>query len=377
MRLWKKDRGLCVYPLIRPLLFTLDGETAHDLTLDLLRRAYSLPGIPALMRSCYARRAPRLPLRVMGLDFPNPVGLAAGLDKNAQVLQPLMDMGFGWLELGTVTPQPQPGNPKKRMFRLIPEAAIINRMGFNSDGLAAFLANLARHTPRPGMRGINIGKNRDTPAERALDDYLPALRAVYPEADYVAINISSPNTPGLRALQDEAPLAALLQALKREQTALARLHGRYVPLALKIAPDLQDADIDGIARLLLAHRFDAVIATNTTLARPGLEQDPRAQEAGGLSGRPLGPLATRVIHRLYSALQGRVAIIGVGGIGSAEDAWEKLVAGADLVQVYTALIYQGPGVIPRILRGLERKMHEYGANTLPEAVARARQSPRG
>ncbi len=364
-----------MYPLIRPLLFALDAETAHDLTLGLLRRIYPLPGVQTLMRTCYARRAPNLPLRVMGLDFPNPVGLAAGLDKNARVLHPLMDMGFGWLELGTVTPQPQPGNPKKRMFRLPRQAAIINRMGFNSDGLAVFLANLSHHTPRPGLIGINIGKNRDTPAEHALDDYLPALRAVYPQADYVAINISSPNTPGLRALQDEAPLAALLEALKREQGVLAREYGRYVPLALKIAPDLQDADIDSIARLLLAHQFDAVIATNTTLARPGLETEPRAQEAGGLSGRPLGPLSTRVIRRLYAILQGRVAIIGVGGIGSAEDAWEKLLAGADLVQVYSALIYQGPGLIPRILRRLEQKMHEYGASTLVEALARARQSP--
>jgi dihydroorotate dehydrogenase len=364
-----------VYSLIRPLLFALDAETSHDLTLGLLRRAYALPGAQTLMRTCYARRAPKLPQRVMGLDFPNPVGLAAGLDKNARVLHPLMDMGFGWLELGTVTPQPQPGNPKKRMFRLTRQGAIINRMGFNSDGLAVFLANLARHPSRPGIIGINIGKNRDTPAEHALDDYLPALRAVYPQASYVAINISSPNTPGLRTLQSEAPLAALLEALKREQSALARQYGRYVPLALKIAPDLEDADIDGIARLLLTHQFDAVIATNTTLARPGLETEPRALEAGGLSGQPLGPLSTRVVRRLYATLQGRAAIIGVGGIGSTEDAWEKLVAGADLVQVYSALIYQGPGLIPRILVGLERKMHEYGASTLAEALARVRPTP--
>lgn len=364
-----------MYSLLRPLLFALDAETVHDLTLGLLRRAYVLPGVSFLMRACYARRAPKLPQRVMGLDFPNPVGLAAGLDKNARVVQPLLDMGFGWLELGTVTPLPQPGNPKKRLFRLTHQDALINRMGFNSEGLAMFLANLARHRSRPGILGINIGKNRDTPAEQALDDYLPALRAVYPQASYVAINISSPNTPGLRALQNAAPLSALLAALKQEQSALARQYNRYVPLALKIAPDLEDGDIDGIARLLRTHQFDAVIATNTTLTRPGLDTEPLAQEAGGLSGRPLGPLATRVIRRLYATLQGRVAIIGVGGIGSAEDAWEKLVAGADLVQVYSALIYQGPGLIPRILIGLERKMHEYGASTLAEALARARQSP--
>ena len=363
-----------MYSLLRPLLFALDAETAHDLTLSLLRRAYFLPGSQTLMRACYARRTPHLPQRVMGLDFPNPVGLAAGLDKNARVLHPLMDMGFGWLELGTVTPKPQPGNPKKRMFRLTNQAAIINRMGFNSDGLAVFLANLTRQ-PRPGILGINIGKNRDTPVERALDDYLPALSAVYPQADYVAINISSPNTLGLRSLQDEAPLSALLDALKCEQAALTQHYGRYVPLALKIAPDLEDADIDRIARLVQAYRFDAVIATNTTLARPGVEaSQPHGQEAGGLSGEPLGPLSTRVIRRLYASFQGQIAIIGVGGIGSTEDAWGKLVAGADLVQVYTSLIYQGPGLIPRIVRGLERKMHEYGADTLVEAVARARQT---
>ena len=362
-----------MYSLLRPLLFSLDAETAHDLTLGLLRRAYYLPGCQPLMRACYTRRTPHLPQRVMGLDFPNPVGLAAGLDKNARVLHPLMDLGFGWLELGTVTPKPQPGNPKKRMFRLTGQSAIINRMGFNSDGLAVFLTNLSRQS-RPGILGINIGKNRDTRAERALDDYLPALRAVYPQADYVAINISSPNTPGLRALQDEAPLSVLLDALKREQTTLAQQYGRYVPLALKIAPDLEDADIDSIARLVQVHHFDAVIATNTTLARPGVAGEAHGQEAGGLSGQPLAPLSTRVIHRLYATFQGQTAIMGVGGVGSAEDAWEKLVAGADLVQVYTALIYQGPGLIRRIVRGLERKMREYGADTLVEAVARARQT---
>lgn len=364
-----------MYRLIRPLLFALDAETAHDLTLGLLRLAHRLPGARALMRRLYARRAPALPQHAMGLDFPNPVGLAAGLDKNAALSRPLMDMGFGWLELGTVTPQPQAGNPKKRLFRLPRQQGIINRMGFNSQGLAVFLRNLAGPSRDAGLIGINIGKNRTTPAESALEDYLPALRAVYGQADYVAINISSPNTPGLRALQDEAPLTALLGALKREQGLLARQYGRYVPLVLKIAPDLEDADIDGIARLLLTHQFDGVIATNTTLTRPGLETEPLGQEAGGLSGGPLKPLSTRVIRRLYATLQGRVAIIGVGGIRSVEDAWEKLVAGADLVQVYSALIYEGPGLIPRIVAGLERKMHEIGASTLTEALTRARQTP--
>ena len=360
-----------MYNLIRPLLFALDPETAHDVTLDLLQTAYHLPGVPALTRACCAEPAPTLPTRVMGLDFSNPVGLAAGLDKNARVIQPLFDMGFGWLELGTVTPRPQPGNPKKRMFRLPRHGAIINRMGFNSAGLEVFLANLARQ-PRCGILGINIGKNRDTPTERAMDDYLPALRAVYRHADYVAVNISSPNTPGLRSLQDAAPLSALLSALKNEQAQLARQHQRYVPLALKIAPDLADSDIDTIAQGVLTHHFDAVIATNTTLTRPGLAAEPMAVEAGGLSGRPLKALATHVIRRLYLHLAGHIPIIGVGGISTADDAWEKLVAGADLVQLYSALIYQGPGLIPRLIRELEQKVRSHGNDCLASAVARAR-----
>jgi dihydroorotate dehydrogenase len=365
-----------LYALIRPLLFALDAETSHNLTLAALRGLYRIPGIGRLMHAFYAARTPALPVRVMGLDFPNPVGLAAGLDKNAQTLRPLFDFGFGWLELGTVTPRAQPGNPKKRMFRLAAQQAIINRMGFNSAGLDCFIDNLAAQR-RPGLLGINLGKNRDTAPEHALDDYLPALRTVYCESDYIAINISSPNTPGLRTLQDEAPLAALLAALKNEQTVQAARHKRYVPLALKIAPDLQDDDIDTIARLLLTHQFDAVIATNTTITRPGLDQEPLAQETGGLSGQPLRALSTHVIRRLYRTLQGRIPIIGVGGISSGEDAWEKLLAGADLVQVYSALIYQGPGLVACIVRHLQQKVHELGTNSLPEAVARARKITTG
>ena len=360
-----------MYSLIRPLLFTLDAERSHDLTLGLLQSAYRVPGVATLVRRRYADRTPSLPVEVMGLRFPNPLGLAAGLDKQAHCLAPLFDFGFGFLELGTVTPQPQPGNPKPRLFRLTRHAAIINRMGFNSSGLATFLANLAAQ-PRCGLIGINLGKNKVTPDAQAIDDYLAGLRAVYAHADYVTLNISSPNTPGLRALQDEAPLAALLAALKHEQGLLAQAHGRHVPIAVKIAPDLDDAGIDAIARLLLAHRMDAVIATNTTIARPGLEQEPRARETGGLSGRPLRTLSTRVIRRLYAALQGRIPIIGVGGIGSADDAWEKLVAGADLIQLYTAFIYQGPGVVGEIVRGLAEKVHAHGATSLADALRRAR-----
>ena len=360
-----------MYSLIRPLLFALDAERSHDLTLGLLRATYRVPGARALLRRCYADHTPSLPVEVMGMRFPNPVGLAAGLDKEARCLAPLLDFGFGFLELGTVTPQPQPGNPKPRLFRLTRHAAIINRMGFNSSGLVAFLANLAAQ-PRRGIIGINLGKNKLTPDAQAIDDYLAGLRAVYAHADYVTLNISSPNTPGLRALQNEAPLAALLAALKNEQGLLTRTHGRHVPIALKIAPDLDDIGIDAIARLLVEHNMDAVIATNTTIARPGLEHEPRSRETGGLSGQPLCALSTQVIRRLHATLQGRIPIIGVGGISNADDTWEKLVAGADLIQLYTAFIYRGPGVVGEIVRGLAEKVRAHGATNMAEALRRAR-----
>ena len=360
-----------MYSLIRPLLFALDAERSHNLTLGLLRAAYQLPGARALAHRCYAGRIPPLPVDVMGLRFPNPLGLAAGLDKDARCLAPLHDFGFGFLELGTVTPQPQPGNPKPRLFRLTRHAAIINRMGFNSSGLAVFLANLAAQ-PHRGLIGINLGKNKLTPDSRAIDDYLTGLRAVYAHADYVTLNVSSPNTPGLRALQDEAPLTALLAALKNEQTILTRTHDRRVPIALKIAPDLDDIGIDAIARLLVEHNMEAVIATNTTITRPGLAQEPLARESGGLSGPPLRAASTQVIRRLHATLQGRIPIIGVGGISNADDAWEKLVAGADLIQLYTAFIYRGPGVVGEIVRGLAEKVRAHGATNMVEALRRAR-----
>lgn len=356
-----------MYSLIRPLLFSLDAERSHDLTLNLLHAASRLPGAHTLLNGFCADRNAALPVDVMGLRFPNPVGLAAGLDKDARCITALTGFGFGFLELGTVTPLPQPGNPKPRLFRLTDHAAIINRMGFNSSGLSVFLANLSTQS-RHGVIGINIGKNKLTPDKDALDDYLTGLRAVYPHADYVTINISSPNTPGLRALQNKAPLAGLLAALKIEQASLERSHGRYVPIALKIAPDLDDNEIDSIARLLLEHHWDAVIATNTTITRPGLEHVPLARETGGLSGQPLRALSTHAISRMYATLQGRIPIIGVGGIGNADDAWEKMVAGADLIQLYTAFIYQGPGVVSEIIRGLAEKVHSQGASSLAEAL---------
>lgn len=363
-----------LYSLVRPLLFRLDAERIHRLTFGTLRHAYRMPGLPAAVRAAFARRTPSLPVEAMGLTFPNPVGLAAGLDKDGRHLRPLADLGFGWLEIGTVTPRPQPGNPTPRLFRLVAERALINRMGFNSPGVDAVVRHIGA-APKPCLLGINIGKNRDTPIERAVEDYVHVLRAVYIHAAYIAVNVSSPNTPGLRALQEQSRLEELLGSLKLEQATLTRAHGLYVPVALKIAPDLDDEQLVAIARLVLKHRFDAVIATNTTLARPGVGHALLAGEAGGLSGRPLKERATVVIHKLYAELNGRVPIIGVGGIENADDAWEKLLAGADLVQLYTALIYEGPSIVRRIVAGLAERVRASGHATLAQAVAAARPAP--
>jgi len=360
-----------LYKLLRSLLFRLNAETSHRLAFALLGLIYHVPGASRLVRYFYARRTPVLPVTVMGLHFPNPVGLAAGLDKNAQHMEPLADFGFGWLELGTVTPRPQPGNPRPRLFRIPARHALINRMGFNNVGSEAFLNNLARHG-KPCLIGINIGKNKDTPLAQAAEDYLKGLRAAYPSADYVAVNISSPNTAGLRDLQNEENLDELLRALKAEQALLTKTHGRYVPIALKIAPDVDAAQLAAIAELVLNHQFDAVIATNTSVTRPGLENFPIARETGGLSGRPLKDASTKVIRQLHARLQGKVPIIGVGGIENADDAWEKLTAGADLVQIYTAFIYEGPGIVQEIVRGLEERVRMAGCRDLPEAVAKGR-----
>ena len=360
-----------MYKLLRALLFRLDAETSHHLTFSLLRLCYRLPGVGAMVRALFAPQPVTLPVNVMGLNFPNPVGLAAGLDKNAEYIRPLAGFGFGFLELGTVTPKPQPGNPKPRLFRLPQQAALINRMGFNNVGIDRFLVNFVRGG-KPCPLGINIGKNRDTPVERAVEDYRTALRTAYPQADYVTINISSPNTAGLRDLQNQEHLEELLRALKAEQGALAETHGRYVPIALKIAPDLDDTQVAAIAQLVLEHKFDAVIATNTTISRPSLTSDPVASESGGLSGRPLKALSTEIIRKLYGQLRGAVPIIGVGGIENADDAWDKLVAGADLIQIYTALIYEGPGVAQVIVHGLAERVRTAGCATLTEAVAQAR-----
>ena len=325
------------YELIRPLLFALDAEAAHNLTLRLVALAGAAglgAGAPAAGRG----------IEVLGLRFPNRVGLAAGLDKNGTAVDGLSALGFGFIEVGTVTPRPQPGNPKPRLFRLPEQQAIINRMGFNNAGIDALLESLARARYR-GILGINIGKNFDTPIERAADDYLACLDKAYAHAGYVTVNISSPNTKNLRQLQGESELDALLGALKARQGELAQRHGRHVPLALKIAPDLDAAQIGQIADALRRHRIDGVIATNTTLGREGVEGSPLAAEVGGLSGAPLFDKSTAVIRALAAALAGEVPIIAAGGITSGARARAKIDAGAALVQLYSGLIYRGPALV--------------------------------
>jgi dihydroorotate dehydrogenase len=334
-----------LYHIARPFLFQLDPETAHELALPSFRlmQRMGVSGLPG-------RPLPGAPVRVMGIDFPNPVGLGAGLDKNAEYIRLLAGFGFGFIEVGTVTPRPQPGNPKPRLFRLVPARAIINRMGFNNHGVDALIANVER-ARYEGILGINIGKNFDTPVERAADDYVACLRKVYPHASYITINISSPNTKNLRQLQQAGELGALLATLAKEREKLAR-GGRRVPLAVKIAPDLEDEQIEAIARLLVEHGIDAVIATNTTISRKGVEGLAHADEAGGLSGAPVREASTRVVRRLSGLLKGRLPIIGAGGILSAADAEEKIAAGASLVQVYTGLIYRGPVLVKEIVDAL-------------------------
>lgn len=322
-----------MYNLLRPALFALQPETAHHLTLRSLNLAHNL----GLLR---ATPYPAQPRQVMGLTFPNAVGLAAGLDKNGECINGLAGLGFGFIEIGTITPLAQPGNPQPRLFRLPQALAIINRMGFNNGGVDALLANV-HHANFQGILGINIGKNAVTPIERAAEDYLTCLRQVYAHASYVTVNISSPNTKNLRQLQDEAALNDLLALLKAEQKQLADRHGKYVPIALKIAPDMESEQIQFIARLLMQHQFDGVIATNTTLSRVGVEGLPHGSETGGLSGAPVREASTRVIRELAAELQGALPIIGVGGILNGADAVEKIQAGASLVQVYSGLIYRG------------------------------------
>ena len=343
-----------LYSLIRKFFFSLDPEMAHGLGMngvEFLNRA----GIACLL----AKPVAADPVTLMGLSFPNPVGLAAGLDKNGEYIDALASLGFGFIEIGTVTPRPQPGNPKPRMFRITEKQAIINRMGFNNHGVDQLLANVAKSkfARSGGILGINIGKNFDTPIEKAADDYLICLDRVYTAASYVAINISSPNTKNLRELQKDDALDALLGQLKAEQTRLADKHGRYVPLVLKIAPDLEDEQIQSIADLLRQHRMDGVIATNTTLSRAEVEGFPNASEAGGLSGAPVFERSTAVLKKLAGHLKGEVPIIGVGGIMKGEDAVAKLDAGASLVQIYSGFIYRGPELVGEVAKAIAERKH--------------------
>ena len=344
--------SLVPYALTRRFLFGLDPETAHDLTLGTLARVQHTPLVCAV-----AQTRVDDPTTVAGLRFPNRIGLAAGLDKNGRCIDGLGAMGFGFIEVGTVTPKAQPGNPKPRMFRLPEANALINRLGFNNDGLAAFVANVkrARFRQRGGILGLNIGKNAATPIERAVDDYLLCLDGVYPHADYVTVNISSPNTQNLRALQSDAALDGLLSAVQERRAALAQRHGRRVPIFVKIAPDLTPDQVDAIAVTLRRCGIDGVVATNTTIARDAVKSLPHGAEAGGLSGAPVFAASNRVISQLRSTLGANYPIIGVGGVMSAADAQAKIVAGADLIQIYTGFIYKGPELVTEAARALKRR----------------------
>ncbi|KAB7622623.1 quinone-dependent dihydroorotate dehydrogenase [Alkalilimnicola sp. S0819] len=325
-----------MYALLRPLLFRLEAEKAHHLTLTLLQRAAALGLIGG--------ERPHLPCRVMGLDFPNPVGLAAGLDKNGEYITALARLGFGFIEIGTVTPRPQPGNPRPRLFRCPREQAVINRMGFNNKGVD-YLVEQVRAARFQGVLGINIGKNFDTPVERAVDDYLIGLEKVYPHAGYVVVNVSSPNTPGLRDLQHGKLLDELLDRLREAQARLAQRHGRYVPLVMKIAPDMDAEQLADFAQRLRAYQVDGLAATNTTLSRDGVEQCAAAAEPGGLSGKPLLTRSTEVLRQLAQLLEGAVPLIGIGGIVDGSGAALKMRAGAQLVQLYSGLVYRGPALV--------------------------------
>ena len=337
------------YSAVRRALFSLDPETAHRVALA------ALTGFHAVGLTGWVASPPlSAPRRVMGIDFPNPVGLAAGFDKDAAYVDLMSALGFGFVEVGTVTPHPQPGNPPPRLFRIPEKEALINRLGFNNVGLDVLTQNVEKARFK-GVLGINIGKNFDTPIGRANVDYLACLRRVYPQAAYVAVNISSPNTPNLRELQHAAEPERLLSALKEAQQELAGIHGKYVPIAIKIAPDLAPGQVEEIAALLVKHGMDGAIATNTTVSREGIEGSPVAKEAGGLSGAPLRTRSTAAVRALCAALEGRLPVIGVGGILSAQDALEKLDAGASLVQIYTGFIYRGPELVREIVEAVIRR----------------------
>lgn len=335
------------YSAIRKVFFKFDPEAIHELTIKGFKATGATP-----LNILYKQTVPNKPVEVMGIKFPNPVGLAAGLDKNGECIKAFEALGFGFIEVGTVTPRPQPGNDKPRIFRLPEANAIINRMGFNNKGVD-YLVDQVIKANYSGVLGINIGKNKDTPDENAKDDYIHCMRKVYDYATYITVNISSPNTPGLRSLQYGDALNELLSALKAEQTTLAEQYGKYVPVAVKIAPDLNAEEVTSIAECLIANNIDGVIATNTTLARDKVSHLPFGNEQGGLSGAPVKDKSTEIIQLLAKALDNKLPIIGVGGIASGADAQEKIAAGAKLVQVYTGFIYQGPQLIKEIVQALK------------------------
>lgn len=336
-----------LYQFVQKALFAIDPERAHDLALQGLRLAHRLGATPWLCSH------PGPPVHCMGLEFPNPLGLAAGLDKNADYFEALGDLGFGFIEVGTVTPRPQPGNARPRIFRIPPAQAVINRLGFNNKGVDYLVRRVRSHRFK-GVLGINIGKNFDTPLEQAAQDYIHCLEKIYPHADYVTVNISSPNTAHLRELQAARYLDRLLGHIGQCRQRLTEHHGRRVPIAIKVAPDLEPEAIRDIARTVIKHRMDAIIATNTTISRNGVEGLPHAAEQGGLSGRPLKALADQALGSFRRQLAGEVALIGVGGISSGRDATDKLDLGADLVQLYTGLIYRGPALVGECLAAIQR-----------------------
>lgn len=346
--------SLIPYALTRPFLFGMDAEAAHELTMDMLARGQRTP-----LQWAWCNETVHDPVTLAGLTFPNRVGMAAGLDKNARCIDALGAMGFGFVEVGTVTPKAQPGNPKPRMFRLPEARALINRLGFNNEGLEAFLRNVQQAQFRkqnrrnPMLLGLNIGKNATTPIENATSDYLTCLEGVYPHADYVTVNISSPNTQNLRALQSDAALDALLSAVAERREALATRHAKRVPVFVKIAPDLDEAQVAVIAATLQRHGMDGVIATNTTISRAAVQGMRHAEETGGLSGAPVLEASNQVIRQLRAALGSRFPIIGVGGVMSAEDAVSKVRAGADVVQIYTGLIYEGPALVVKAAKAIK------------------------
>jgi dihydroorotate dehydrogenase len=335
-----------LYRIAREFLFMQNPEKVHEITIKGLKLTGSTP-----LSCLYGQKLPSKPVTVMGLKFDNPVGLAAGLDKNGECIDGLAAMGFGHIEVGTVTPRPQSGNDKPRLFRIVESEAIINRMGFNNDGVDKLIANVKRANYK-GILGINIGKNKDTPIEKGNEDYLICMDKVYQYASYIAINISSPNTPGLRSLQYGEALDNLLSDLKARQAELAKHHEKYVPLAVKIAPDLTHEELSQVAASLVKYKLDGVIATNTTLDRTLVHDMPHASEAGGLSGRPLQTTSTEIIRQLAVMLDGKLPIIGVGGIDSVVSAKEKFLAGAVLIQVYSGFIYNGPKLVKNIVKSL-------------------------